>query len=198
MNKLTGNIELIPHVALSPNVLRTELGVGRLESFAEVRLEGIYPIVKGWWVIPIRGIHDERIYHQLIEDVSDGILKDEIDAELLLFCLNGGVSLLHEGKVIYEAQCCSDLNNVDDWIEATAYRGKHWHTLWNGHPWRNFYYFDGDFHFSDYSEGTSTGETVEFSIPVAKLSETVRKAKHEVEQFRTRIYPYWQQHEDDF
>ena len=34
-----------------------------------------------------------------------------------------------------EPQCCAELGDANNWVEAAAYRGAEWQMLWIGHPW---------------------------------------------------------------
>lgn len=209
MKELTQNLELIPHVELDPNdyrsgkkrsqhkIPRREQGNYWAESFAMAGIEGVYPIEKNWWKAPLCQIHDERILLQLLKGIRHKVPQDDKSVESLAYRLEGGLTLVHDGEVIYRANCCSDLRNIDFWQEIARYRDSAWTLHWNGHPQIPVRYSEGMLHFADYSDDLPTSKSAaKYAIPPDVLKQAVKGTRQEIEAFQTRLNAYWETHQD--
>ncbi len=48
--------------------------------------------------------------------------------------LRGGIALCEDGLPVLTPECCGDLSNWRDWLNATRTQGEAWCDLWIGHP----------------------------------------------------------------
>jgi hypothetical protein len=204
MEFLNESLELIPHIPLDPNDFRTskkrsQSKIPRREqlsyweqSFREAGIEGIKPLEANWWVVPVRDIVNERILHEIISKSWQRILKDASTWMPLIQSIEGGLSLLHEGKIIYAAQCCSDLANIKTWQDAAKSRETTWQWLWNGHPWLYSRYENGTIILSDYMESEPKSLSVgKYAIPARLFKEAVARAEEDLTQFGECFYTFW-------
>lgn len=101
---------------------------------------------------------------------------------------NGGCVLLDgTGELISEPQCCCDLNVIDDWRNAAAYRGLDWEMLWVGHPWHYVRYSSPFIHLSHQTENTPSNAT--WAISPAELESAIAAAAAEISRFIEAALP---------
>lgn len=208
MKNLNGNLELIPHIVLDPNDFRTgkRRKVARrdrakywVESLAQAGIEGINPLEKDKWIAPIREIYHERILLQLLKNRRHEIPKDDLTAEsLAMWGTEGGVSLYHDGKPVYQAMCCSDLGNINDWVNILKYRKSDWTLLWNGHPMIPVHYSERMFKFADYSDHKpDSKDATQYTVSVDLLKSAIKQASQDVLQFQERLHECWTNYQDE-
>lgn len=206
--EITGNLELVPHVRLEPQDYRTNRKGKQFhrvpkrqrdaywaESFAQAGIEGVHQIASKSSAARLDSIHDERILSQILKQIQREIADDPdgMKKTQIYYYVDNGLSLLHEGKVIYGAQCCSDLGNIDQWEKALDYKSAKWTDLWNGHPMIPFYYENGMLRFSELSDDKPQRKSDWiYAIPVDLLEDAVIAARIEVDDFVARFWAYYQ------
>lgn len=208
---LDNTVELVPHVRLDPNTFRKgkkrsqhkiprrEQGQYWDESFSSAGITGVQPLEKNWWVTPIYHIHNDQILHELLKDIRLKILSsDDISANRLTALLDGGLSLFHDGKLIFAAQCCSDLTNISNWQSAAKHRGSDWIMLWNGHPWIYVQHKKGMAQFTGYTEQEPNNDCdAKFEVRADTLDQAVKQAANEIADFGERLLSYWRNHKHE-
>lgn len=209
MKEITENIELVPHVRLEPQDYRSnrkgknfykvpkrERDKYWAESFAQAGIEGVHQIESKSSNARLDSIHDDRIFRQLLNEawqVLQQLRPEPLTPLRLATRIDAGLSLLHEGEVIYGAQCCADLSNIEHWEKALDYRSAKWTDLWNGHPMIPFYYENGMLRFSEVSDYKPQRKSDWiYAIPVDLLEDAVIAACIEVDDFVARFWAYYQ------
>lgn len=206
--KTLNNIELIPHLTLDPideHIHRDASQISDLWNcweriYSDFRISGIYTDYENSLIIPVRYVKDNRTLAELLK-VSVQTLQDseeDIEFDLLFQSVTGGLSLFRESTLIYETQCCSDLGNINDWVEILTYRKSEWTLLWNGHPMIPVRYADKTFHFAKNSDNAPSSKGAgKYIISVDVLKTAVNQASQEVQGFQDRLYTYWTEHQDE-
>jgi hypothetical protein len=157
-----------------------------LASLADSGVVGVQPLRPGSWRVRTRELTDsiilERIARVLLsawEQIDDLVAPDSDPV------LSGGFALMAGGRLMLEPTCCGDLRGLDDWQEASEYRGSDWNMVWIGHPWVSTR-FDGDkLLISALHE--SEPPVARYSLDPNCLANAVIVARGEAERFSRRL-----------
>jgi hypothetical protein len=206
MEFLNESLELIPCIPLDPNDFRKNKKRSlhkipkreRLtfweQSFKEAGIEGIKPLdlESSLRNVSVRDIVNKQVMHEIISKSWLRISKEASTWQPLIQSIEGGLSLLHAGKVILSAQCCSDFGNLKNWQETAKSRETNWQMLWNGHPWLYSRYENGMIFLTDYTE-TEPKSLAEgkYAIPAKIFKEAVVHAEKDLAEFGERFYALW-------
>jgi hypothetical protein len=134
--------------------------------------------------VPIRMLHKPDILRLIVatECRERHVSVDKIDPDKLQTPLCGGCVLRTEGRVMVEPQCCGDLGDFANWMDAVAYRSADWKQLWIGHPLISVRYADNVLVFSELHEpddGTALSSG-EFAISPEVLERAMKQAVAEL------------------
>jgi hypothetical protein len=114
-------------------------------------------------------------------------LPENYDDELLP--LDGGLWIQYDDKII-EYQCCSELNDYQEWEKIITEKSQTWEAIWIGHPWIFYRYKDIHIELSDYYEGTPEQEAIQTKM-VFYRDDFIKKLQHElsvIQSFKARVY----------
>lgn len=149
------------------------------------------PIEKGSWLVPVTSLSDPALRAVLHEHL-DAARSIPITQPDNLGSFNGGFVLSAAGEHLIRPNCCCDLSNLDDWVEASQYREPEWAMLWVGHPWVSVRFEASQLWISDYHEGEPTGVICRFEP--AALEQATTKARNALEQLALRLEPHVASH----
>ncbi|HVW00603.1 MAG TPA: hypothetical protein VHB77_09690 [Planctomycetaceae bacterium] len=154
---------------------------------ADSEIRGLAPLRSGSWNVPVRNIDGPNLRRilALTFEKWGGLetLRDPACSPLL----SGGLALRSDGNIMVEPNCCADLRNWEDWVEAANYQGTDWQMLWIGHPWLSVRYEEAWLIISDAHE--SDRPTPRWRVAPEQLSRAVAGAIVELEGFAQAIGP---------
>ena len=100
--------------------------------------------------------------------------------------MNGGIVLKQENQVIIEPMCCTDLGDIDNWLEIESAPNNAWGMLWIGHPWVYYRKMGDTIEFSNYIENVENA-IPKYQLNLAELYAALEKIMLEREQFIKRV-----------
>jgi hypothetical protein len=155
-------------------------------ALADSGLNGLIPVVRGSWNVPVSQFADsqlETILRRIVEDWGGVSYLNNPDTEPFL---SGGFVLLsaNQGLVI-EPTCCGDLRDISNWKEAATSSGSEWEQLWIGHPWLSYKYQEPWLLLSDLHEAKAPVER--WVVRRKELEDAVLTAESELVAFADRI-----------
>lgn len=191
-------LQLVPVVELEPLKFSTrsrESPSGRFldvaedwfrywtDSLADSGITGLQPVRRGSWHVPTMNFDIATNLHIFLEKTFQewgGI--DSLSDPDYKPVLNGGLALqCPASNVLIQPGCCADLGDAKNWIDAAAYRGATWQTLWIGHPWLSVRYQPPWLILS--GEHESDSPTARWAVSPVELSCAAEDAKAELERF---------------
>lgn len=205
MKIYNGEIVLLAHLTLDPNDFRagkktkaSKVTSGERESYwreslAQAGVDHLHAIYTGQWLVSVADIHQEAVMQRLVKPLSHSKSRGSIGAgkRLIPDTTIGGLSLMHNGKIIAPSMCCDDLTSIDNWRVAATHRHAEWYMLWNGHPSLYVRYERDQMIFSDPSDDKPTSLTAgRFAIPVGLLQQAVDQANQDIDLFLERFDAY--------
>lgn len=152
-----------------------------------VQVSAIQP---GTWWVPIRGLSGSP--H--LDAALDGLLNGDdaeppADPEEELLALPGGF-VLCVGERRLLPQCCVDLSNIHDWIEAAGRQSETWSMLWIGHPWTHTRSLGDQLVLLEPTEEKEPREPQEWGrVPRQALRRAAENALDELRDFADVLYP---------
>lgn len=139
-------------------------------------------IIIGEPFVDISTISDEElkiiIQHQLKDTNIDDV------EEILSF--EGGVVVSYDGVNI-TPQCCTSINDFENWQKIIYEKPKDWQQVWIGHPWIFSRFKDNHIEFSDYVETNDYSKSVRLIIDFISFQTAFMAMLKSIEAFRIRI-----------
>lgn len=153
---------------------------------ADAGLNGISPIAEGSWHVATNQFSDSQleIFLDVVVAKWDG--RTVLDDPELNPFLNGGLVLSTDDQgVIAEPTCCSDLSNIESWVQAASFKGDQWKSVWIGHPYPSMKYRAPDLIISELHESEAPVER--WSVLPGELLAAVKTAETELHRFAKAI-----------
>ena len=197
MDKIS-NIELIPVIELEPldfsdgrcyngpNDIENHLELWdeyNRKSYADAGLTSITPIETGSWLFKIENLNENElaiIMKRKLEtsgedhDSINEIFNDPVEYVPLIA---GGYLFLSMHNILSKPGCCSGLEDIEDWKNASnGTLGE----IWTGHD------KDGIVHLSNFMYDSIYQMTIDDNfmlIDILELQNAVKKAEHKIDTF---------------
>jgi hypothetical protein len=115
-------------------------------------LQNLVPIEFASYFIDITTISDFELKVIIQKQLQEIELEENMEYEEYVRPLYGGIVIKENNKIIIEPQCCSDLNDLEEWLDIFNHNEYEWHQLWIGHPWIFYRKQNGYIEFSNYCE----------------------------------------------
>jgi hypothetical protein len=203
---VSGPLELVPVLELepgrytnqqypTPSVSGREDPVGWDEhwrkSLADAGITTLKTVPEELWKVLLSDVSDPLVIRKIIEveKLNGQARPDNSVHPEHCGTLCGGYILRESGKTLLSPQCCGDLSNIYDWVEAAKFRGVNWSELWIGHPCVSVRYAGGHLELSDYHEPGEPPRAAKFLLDADSLLNAANYAIEKVEVFRTRLLP---------
>ena len=134
----------------------------------------------------ISKVSDELI-EKTIESHIDEIESNNYEEELVP--LDGGLRIEHNDLII-EHQCCSELNDYQNWEKVLIERSNNWKEIWIGHPTIFYRLTDDKIEFSEYYDDNpaSNDITTKMVFEKADFFDQLTQSLAELKSFKERVY----------
>lgn len=161
-------------------------------SLADAGITGLEAYKKGSWLVEIEKLIE---HYQAIEImIQNQLARIEPDPELdlieQLISLNGGYILeVDETNIIYP-QCCGDLENLQEWKDASKYLDNTEKMLWIGHPWLMVSAINEEYlQIRETAEYGVPPEPVTFELNRNDLKLSIIEAENKLAKFQQAVLP---------
>ncbi|WP_299438221.1 hypothetical protein [uncultured Aquimarina sp.] len=132
-----------------------------------------------------------KISNELIEKTIESHI-DEIESnnyEEELVPLDGGLRIEHNDLII-EHQCCSELNDYQNWEKVLIEQSNDWKEIWIGHPSVFYRLTDDKIEFSEYYDDNPASKdiTTKMVFEKADFFDQLTQSLAELKSFKKRVY----------
>jgi hypothetical protein len=145
------------------------------QCLSDSGLQSLVPIEFASYFIDITTISDFELKVIIQKELKEIELEENMKYEEYVTPLYGGIVIKENNKIIIEPQCCSDLNDLEEWLDIFNHNELEWHKLWIGHPWILYRRQHGYVEFSNYCEDSNFDN--ESNIVLSKISESWLKSE---------------------
>ncbi len=135
----------------------------------------------------------------ILSKVTDDLIIATIDSHIeeiepqnyydQIVPLDGGLRI-EKNNLIIEHQCCSELNDYQNWKKIITEKSKKWKEIWIGHP-SVFYRNKGnEIEFSEYYDDTPKDAEIKTKMTFneAEFINELNIANSELEEFKQKVY----------
>ncbi len=142
---------------------------------------------------------DEYNNELILSKVTDDLIIATIDSHIeeiepkdyydQIVPLDGGLRI-EKDNLIIEHQCCSELNDYQNWKKIITEKSKKWKEIWIGHP-SIFYRNKADeIELSEYYDDTPKDKEIKtkFTFNYAEFINELEIANSELEIFKQKVY----------
>lgn len=225
MITLTENVKIVPHFEIEPKYFRKDKNEFKAkkknnknkkstrkerkkqaeqeklayweESLQQSGIENVPLFIPNGWHVALGDINHDALYEYILRvRRKDSSAKNNIWAGIFHSGL-GSLSLCVDNEIIYQATCCSDLSNIEQWKIAVNDKNIKWEMLWNGHPWLYTRYEDGLVRLTGLTEKDRPPDDGKYAISRRELKFAVTEAEKEIADFQKRIIAYWNDNKDN-
>jgi hypothetical protein len=150
------------------------------QCLSDSGLQNLVPIEFASYFIDITTISDFELKVIIQKELKEIELEENMKYEEYVTPLYGGIVIKENNKIIIEPQCCSDLNDLEEWLDIFNHSELEWHQLWIGHPWIFYRRQYGYVEFSNYcndNEFDNESNFIIYKISEIWLKSELNKAK---------------------
>ena len=103
--------------------------------------------------------------------------------------LDGGLRIEKDNLTI-EHQCCSELNDYENWKKILTEKTEYWNEIWIGHPSIFYRYRSNRIEFSDYYDTTPDDKNIKTKIifEESDFIDGLKVVLSELEDFKNKVY----------
>lgn len=135
----------------------------------------------------------------LLSKLTDTSIKAIVDAHIEdtapkdydeeLMPLDGGLLIRYDHKII-EHQCCSELNDYQEWQKIVTEKSQTWKQIWIGHPWIFYRYKENHIELSEYYDDAPNDEDIQTKMVFQQddFIQQLQRELSEIETFKARLY----------
>ena len=137
-------------------------------------------------------------YEMVISKMSDNLIEAVILAHIegmapqeykeQLLPIDGGLRIEHDDLVI-EHQCCSEINDYQNWERIVDEQASEWKEIWIGHPSIYYRIAGNEIQFSQYYDTNPHHDQIEVRMTLDKIEflEKLKIALDDLKVFKKRI-----------
>jgi hypothetical protein len=142
---------------------------------------------------------DEFNNELILSKVTDELLKATIDTHIeeiksenyldQIVPFDGGLRIESESLII-EHQCCSELNDYQNWAKIISEKSQKWKEIWIGHPSVFYRIKENEIELSEYYDDSPKEKDILVKMVLNKSDfvNGLEKALSELETFKENVY----------